>query len=340
MAPALPLVLPALCLLFLRSTEGQGTSLTGNVTGPDFLVTDWTRQLNLTCLVSNASVVSMYLWFTPGTDTKRCNETPVCTFQPRLEDDNQNVTCSAVDPTGGFLLRTFYQVNLTYPPPSPPFLTQTNTVQPGDVITCRVSGGKPSVTNVTFHCQHPDHADREDDVSDDGGTVSSSVTVNTSHVYNQSMLCSCSAHWDPEPGLYNETTNTEFILNSPGESEALSLGAIVGIATGACIVIVVVVAIVVICTIKKTKNKKRKPKRNKSRDYYENPELIMEDMQSRRGATADHPQAHGSQSPYAVSTVHQNKAFQIDDDGGEYDVLGIPKPKPTPGPIPIYSHLS
>ncbi|KAK7106729.1 hypothetical protein V1264_017952 [Littorina saxatilis] len=113
-----------------------------------------------------------------------------------------------------------------------------------------------------------------------------------------------------------------------------------GIAIGVVFIAVFAVVTVVICTIKKRKTKRRKPKRNKSQDYYENPDTIMDNLQSRQGAATGHPQVHGSQNPYAVCTVNQNKAFQIDDDGGEYDVLGNPKPKPTPGPVPIYSHLN
>ncbi|XP_070184499.1 uncharacterized protein [Littorina saxatilis] len=147
-----------------------------------------------------------------------CDSRParnVCNFRPRL-DDMQNVTCVATyrDPSKSF--QANYTLNLLYPPESSAAISieppQTEPLTQGDVITCTVSGGKPRVTNVTFHCQHPDHADREDDVSDDGRTVSSSITVDTSQATEVNMTCTCSAHWDPKPELYDNITNAEFML--------------------------------------------------------------------------------------------------------------------------------
>ncbi|KAK7106501.1 hypothetical protein V1264_017751 [Littorina saxatilis] len=192
---------------------------TQRLPGPDSLVTDGTRNLTLTC-PAESSGEGQYTWFTPGKNKTRCETQQsgkVCIFIPRLEDDNQNVSCTLVDPGPVISTSTaLYQVNMKYPPQSSPNISiepsQTEPLKQGDVITCTVSGGKPRVTTVTFHCQHPDHADREDDVSDDRRTVSSFILVDNSQATEVNMTCTCSAYWDPEPGLYSYRTTMEFEL--------------------------------------------------------------------------------------------------------------------------------
>ncbi|XP_070202573.1 uncharacterized protein [Littorina saxatilis] len=187
-----------------------------SVAGPETFVTDGTKELMLTCGTDISASVG-HSWRFPTDEPRVCESRPVenvCSFRPRLDDDMQNVTCAATNIDEGTFLKATYTLRLFYPPQSsaaiePP---QTEPLKQGDIITCTVSGGKPRVTNVTFHCQHPDHADREDDVSDDGLTVSSSITVNTSQAAEVNMTCNCSAHWDPDPELYDNITNAEFML--------------------------------------------------------------------------------------------------------------------------------
>ncbi|XP_070205929.1 uncharacterized protein [Littorina saxatilis] len=192
---------------------------TQKVTGPESLITDGTRKLNLTCGTDVYEDVA-YTWFLPlGNGPRGCDSQKpinVCTFVPRVDDDTQDVICMATERNGSQVFRATYALNLTYPPESSAAITieppQTEPLTQGDTITCTVSGGKPRVTNVTFHCQHPDLADRDDDVSGDGRTVSSSITVDTSQATEVNMTCTCSAHWDPEPELYDDITNAEFML--------------------------------------------------------------------------------------------------------------------------------
>ncbi|XP_070185064.1 uncharacterized protein [Littorina saxatilis] len=192
---------------------------TQKVTGPESFITDGTRKLNLTC-GTDASEDVAYTWFLPlGNGPRGCDsQTPinVCTFVPRVDDDTQDVICMATGRNGSQLFRATYALNLTYPPESSAAITieprRTEPLKQGDNITCTVTGGKPRVLSVTLYCQHPDLADREDDVSDDGRTVSSSITVDTSQTTAVNMTCTCFAHWDPEPELYDNITNAEFML--------------------------------------------------------------------------------------------------------------------------------
>ncbi|KAK7106503.1 basal cell adhesion molecule-like [Littorina saxatilis] len=157
--------------------------------------------------------VDRYVWATPGTENKRCETgTPdnVCTFTPRLEDDNSNATCLLLDSQGVTSSRALYMVNLKYPPQSSPNITiqasQTEPLKQGDNITCTVSGGKPRVSSVIIYCQYPDHKDQEDVVGDDEITVTSSIMVNTSQSTDVNTTCTCYANWPPEPGLYTDRT--------------------------------------------------------------------------------------------------------------------------------------
>ncbi|XP_070184498.1 uncharacterized protein [Littorina saxatilis] len=248
-----------LCSVSLRPSNSQGAQEedTISVTGPDTFVTNGIKELTLTC-EQNISASVLYGWVFPGDNSRDCKSRPtknVCNFRPRLDDDMKNVTCATTNLATETILKANYTLHLFYPPPSLPLInvapSKTEPLTQGDVITCIVTGGRPRVTNVTFHCQHPDHADRKDDVSDDGTTVSSSITVDTSQATGGSMTCTCSAHWEQEPGLYRDITHKEFKLERPDAK--LSLGAVTGIVVG---VFILTVLLVVLCAMKGVKKKK------------------------------------------------------------------------------------
>lgn len=81
----------------------------------------------------------------------------------------------------------------------------------GDKLHCRVSGGKPLVKKVKFSCS--DSHQHQEDTTDDE-SVQSSVTINTNRTTNHSLVCVCSAVWEPSEDFYRKNSSITVIMNN------------------------------------------------------------------------------------------------------------------------------
>ncbi|KAK7106378.1 hypothetical protein V1264_017643 [Littorina saxatilis] len=184
------------------------------VMGPSTFITDGSRDLNLTCTVTDAHPPPRISWSSPFTcDTP---DSHICVFKPRVpEDDGKGVVCIATNPVFPPVKAAwaYYFLNLSYPPQTEPEISAnlpTEVLRSGNTVTCTVAGGKPLVSSVIFTCTNPTLSDRDDVIGET--SVSSSVVIDTALATANVTVCTCSAVWDPDPQLYANTSEAELLL--------------------------------------------------------------------------------------------------------------------------------
>lgn len=87
----------------------------------------------------------------------------------------------------------------------------------GDKLHCRVSGGKPLVKKVNFSCSSDSLQNKED--TTDSWSVQSSVIINTNRTTNHSLVCVCSAVWEPSEDLYRKISSITVIVSNDEQGD-------------------------------------------------------------------------------------------------------------------------
>ncbi|XP_070174673.1 low-density lipoprotein receptor-related protein 4-like isoform X2 [Littorina saxatilis] len=183
-------------------------SITPSESNP--FVTDGSKRLTLTCVLSPDEPVIGYKWDVPC--VSRVGST--CTIIPKVADDGKVVTCTPTLANGRTVDSAGYHISLNYPPPSAPVITGYNSGvlnQPGDnlTLTCTVSGGKPLVRHVVFEC--PDYPDNEADVFG-AKDVHSVLDIGPLRAKDNGRTCECYATWT-HPAFYNQGSSVTLRVN-------------------------------------------------------------------------------------------------------------------------------
>ncbi|XP_070202735.1 uncharacterized protein, partial [Littorina saxatilis] len=196
--------------------------------GPSDFVSNGLQAFTLTCNATDIYPPPTYIWSGVTCDKQIPENT--CTFTPDPSDyDQKYVTCAASTSTG--TTSKTLQLNFTYPPPQKPVIQSkrklVKEIRIGDQLTCTVTGGKPLVDSVYFHCTNPDLPDKIDNVSDK--FVTSSIIVTSAHLdSNTVMACACNATWQIKPEYYQQSTTAVLIIenistSSPSENSQCDL---------------------------------------------------------------------------------------------------------------------
>lgn len=102
------------------------------------------------------------------------------------------------------------------PPPKPPQILDYKPGQVlanGDLLQCNVSGGKPLVKKVNFSCSSdPPLEDQQDTI--EGSSMLSNVTIKAKDTEGYSMVCVCSAIWEPREDFYTKTSNITVFVST------------------------------------------------------------------------------------------------------------------------------
>ncbi|KAK7106672.1 B-cell receptor CD22-like [Littorina saxatilis] len=170
------------------------------------LITDGTKKLTLTCEANHTYPTPHYSW-----GGLCASNTDSCTCQPRLNQDGSKVFCTAINSVTELHSTTSYTITLRYPPTEAPRIvadTNKTVLSSGDKLTCTIRGGKPAVTSVNFYCTNPILL--ADIVGEN--SASSSIIVDTTGAAETPTVCHCSAVWEPDRSLYQNSTSQEFLL--------------------------------------------------------------------------------------------------------------------------------
>jgi hypothetical protein len=97
------------------------------------------------------------------------------------------------------------------PPQSAPVITTMSTepLAPGSKLACSVPDGDPANTSINFQCFSPHHTGQVSTVASTGNKTVSVLTLNYTDDDDGSMLCTCSAIWEPKPAAYMNNSDTK-----------------------------------------------------------------------------------------------------------------------------------
>ncbi|XP_070181283.1 uncharacterized protein [Littorina saxatilis] len=190
---------------------------------PSHFASNGSQAVTLTCTYTGGNPrPDHYEWSI--TACRERSSGNICTFTPDpTAEELKTVTCTALRRSLRSLKTTVENdctfeilclVCLSDPPPDKPVIQSQNSgreyLQPGDVVTCTVSGGSPPVESVHLSCLDPSLPDQHDQRY--ATAVASSVTI-TNAVQDDDdveMTCFCNATWSLKPQYYQLTSTAMY----------------------------------------------------------------------------------------------------------------------------------
>ncbi|KAL8560867.1 hypothetical protein ACOMHN_063257 [Nucella lapillus] len=186
------------------------------ILAPTPFITNGSRDLNLTCQVTNTYPDPWVSWTFV---TCRDGVSDPCVFRPQVWKDDLMILCTATSTANQEELTrstAVFFLELHYPPKQPPQIrthTSNKILKTWDTIVCTVTGGKPPVRQILFNCSNPTIQGVRYTWGESGASsVSSSIIVDTTQATADHMLCTCTALWEPDPSLYGYSSTSTFLL--------------------------------------------------------------------------------------------------------------------------------